>query len=83
MTWNSRDGYQWPKQTRNHSSRILTTRFSQYGGLPDRDPLDREPQTKTPLDRDALDRDPWTETPLEGTWDQTQKEHGTRQLDRK
>ena len=41
--------------------------FTGGGGLPDRDPLDREPLdrdpplTETPLDRDA----PWTETPLD------------------
>ena len=56
-----------------HSSRMRTTRLLQYGGLPDRDPLDRDPLpgqrppawTETPcLDRDPLpgqrplDRDP-------------------------
>ena len=38
---------------------MRTVRFSQYGGLPNRDPLDRDPKAEI-----LLDRDPWTETHL-------------------
>ena len=58
---------------------MLTARSSLYrggtlsGGLPDRDPHDRD---LTP-DRDHPDRDP-----LEGTWDQRQR-HATSKPDKK
>ena len=64
------------ERTREHSSRMHTTRPSQYkgsmsGGLPDRDPHVQRP---TP----SLDGEtPQTETLLEGTWDQATRQEVT------
>ena len=60
-------------ETRKHSSRICTALFSDSGGsgLPtETTPMDRDPQTKTPLDRDLS-------VPLEGTWDQAARQEVT------
>ena len=85
-------------RTRQHSSRMRSARFSDSGGglptemPPDRDPwteapLDRDPPDRGPLDRDSPGQRPPDRDSLEGTWDQEhrhpQKEHGTRQPDRK
>ena len=45
-----------------HSSRMRSARSLSYGvGLPNRDPLDRDPS----LERDLLDRDPLDRDPLD------------------